>query len=271
MTTIATRKGPVKIREITDPREMADAEQIQLRVWGADTHPHPKEILIASQHVGALVGGAFAPNGEMVGLIFGFPTRDPQLMHSHLLATLEDWRGYGIGAQMKWFQRDWCLERGYRRVQWTVDPLRAANAELNFRRLGVWAARYYPDYYGPMSGIDAGAPSDRLLVEWDLASERVARRSGATPADGGFPQAQAANINENGECAACRTDLDGPEVLVRIPDDFVQLARVDPQAACRWRMETRALFQAYLCRGFQMREFTRVGGAAYLLIMETAL
>jgi chorismate synthase len=268
MTRIETPRGTIEIREIASPEEMVEAERIEQQVWGADTKPHPKEILIAVQHEGGFVAGAFAPGGEMVGMIFGFLTRDPQRMHSHLLATLEDWRGLGIGAGMKWFQREWCLEHQFRTVQWTVDPLRAANAELNFRRLGVVSSRYYPDYYGRMNGIDAGAPSDRLLVEWDLTGERVVRRAASTPMDAGYPEAACANAVDRGESVFSRTDLEAEHILIRIPDDFVRLARTDQQAAVRWRLETRALFQAYLERGYRIAEFTRVGGAAYLLVKD---
>jgi len=266
MKTIATPKGPVEIREFTRPEEMAEVEALQQQVWGADTHPQPRESLIATQHVGGLVAGAFGPGGRLVGLIFGFPTRNPQLMHSHLLATLPEWRGCGIGAQLKWFQRDWCLAHAYTSVQWTVDPLRAANAELNFRRLGVVASTYDLDYYGSMNGIDAGTPTDRLLVEWDLASERVAARAEASPKASGFPEAEAANAVEDQECKACRLDLNTTQVLLRIPDDFVALARSDRDAALRWRLQTRELFLAYLQRGYCICEFTRVGGAAYLFV-----
>jgi predicted GNAT superfamily acetyltransferase len=152
---------------------MIAAEQIQKTVWGWEAIPHPKEILIPIQHEGGLLAGAFDPAGKMVGMVFGFPTRQVDVQHSQLLATLPEWRGQGIGARLKWFQRSWCLERGINHVRWTVDPLRAANAALNIRHLGGTASTYYTDYYGVMQGIDAGAPTDRLLVEWDLNHPRV--------------------------------------------------------------------------------------------------
>jgi chorismate synthase len=265
MASLQTPLGELEIRELRGAREMASAEEIQVRVWGPDTTPHPKEILIPMQHVGGLVAGTFTSAGEMVGLIFGFPTRDPQVMHSHLLATLEEWRGCGIGAAMKWFQRDWCLEHGIREVHWTVDPLRAANAELNIRHLGGTVDTYILDYYGKMSGIDAGAPSDRLLLVWELESERVVRRAQHTPRDLGFEDAAFANRVENGESISPQLTFTGRQTLLRIPDDFVKLARSDPKCAERWRMQTRALFQAYFAAGYAITEFTRVGGPGYLL------
>ncbi len=265
MTLLETARGSLVIRELRAIPEMIAAEALQVKVWGKDEVPTPKEILIPVQHEGGLVAGAFSPAGELVGLVFSFPTHDPAACHSHLLATLEEWRGLGIGAALKWFQRRWCLDRGITRVRWTVDPLRAANAELNIRHLGGTACTYYPDYYGAMQGIDAGAPTDRLLVEWDLNSERVAARESATPPDRGFPAAAAANRVERDQPVRSAAELSASALLVRIPEAFVSLSRSHPELALDWRLHTRAIFQDAFARGYAVTGFTRVGGPAYLL------
>jgi chorismate synthase len=146
--------------------------------------------------------------------------------------------------------------------------LRVANAELNVRHLGGVCSTYYVDYYGRMQGIDAGAPSDRLLLEWYLASRRVETRAVAAPADSGFPQAQAANTVENGEPVRARLDLTCPQVLIRLPEGFLKMSAQDPQKANRWRAQTRELFSYYFDAGYEIVEFTRVGGPAYLLEMK---
>ncbi len=266
MICFETRKGAVEIRELSSIGEMVAAEAIQKEVWGLETIPHPKEILIPVQHEGGLLVGAFTPDQRLVGLLFGFPTYDPAAQHSQLLATLEDWRGLGIGARLKWFQRDWCLERGIQLVRWTVDPLRAANASLNIRSLGATSSIYYADYYGPMLGIDAGAPTDRLLIEWRLDSLRVAERSRGIPEDRGFTEVQAANRVEGGRPVDLRCNLSTPCVLIRLPEDFVQLAKADPELALNWRLQTRSLFQACFTAGYRISEYTRrPDGPAYLL------
>ena len=265
MNRFQTGRGVVEIRELRDISEMVAAEVIQKQVWGQEIIPHPKEILIPVQAEGGLLAGAFTAGGELVGLLFGFPTRDPSVQHSQILATREDWRGLGIGARLKWFQRAWCLERGIHLVRWTVDPLRAPNASLNIRCLGATSATYLPDYYGPMQGIDAGTPTDRLLVEWRLASPRVLARSQGAPADPGFPEAQAANRAEGSRPTDPCYDLDGPRILVRMPEDFIQLAGSDPELALAWRLQTRGLLQAYFAAGYRITEFTRRDGPAYLL------
>ena len=258
-----TANGRVEIRELRAMDEMVAAEQIQSEVWGAD--PHPKELLIAVQYEGGFLAGAFSPLGTMVGLVFSFPTSDPAAQHSQLLATLASWRGLGIGTQLKWFQRRWCLARGIQVIRWTVDPLRAANAELNIRHLGSTSSTYLPDYYGRMEGIDAGVPTDRLLVEWQLSAERVLARLDGPPEDRGFEDVIQANIVEDGRSSCPEPDLSAERVLLCLPHNFIQLAQTDPDLAIHWRMQTRELFQAYFRRGFAVTEFTRVGGPAYLL------
>ncbi len=265
MMRFDTDRGTIEIRELRTIEEMVAAERIQLEVWGREITPHPKELLIPVQHEGGLLAGAFDLQGEMVGLIFGFPTRQPNVQHSQMLCTLEAWRGQGIGRALKWFQRQWCLARGITLVRWTVDPLRAANAELNIRRLGATSSTYLPDYYGAMQGIDAGAPTDRLLVEWHLDSQRVCERADQTPADTGFPGAVRAFSVVDGRPGVPQPGLDCPQILIPLPLDFIQLSKNDARLALAWRLQTRSLFCQLFSRGYRVTSFTRQGGPAYLL------
>ena len=265
MTFLKTSQGPVEIRELRTIAEMVAAESLQVQVWGKDEIPTPKEVLIPVQHEGGLLAGAFSTTGELIAMVFSFPTQNPVVCHSHLLATLEEWRGLGIGAALKWFQRRWCLEHGIERVRWTVDPLRAANAELNIRHLGGTSGTYFLDYYGAMQGIDAGAPTDRLLVEWDLPSQRVAARENDIPPDWGFPTAIPANQIVQDLPVIAEAGLTGAAVLVHIPEAFVKLSRSQPELGLTWRLHTRAIFQDAFAKGYRITEFTRLGGPAYLL------
>lgn len=265
MTVFHTARGPVVIRELSTQAEMAAAEKIQTLVWGAEIIPTPKEMLIPVQHEGGLLAGAFATENHMVGLVFSFPTQNPTAHHSQMLATLPEWRGQGVGARLKWFQRDWCLERGINQVRWTVDPLRAANAQLNIHHLGATAAAYLPDYYGVMAGIDAGTPTDRLLVVWRLNDERTLLRVGGPLPDTGYPGVQAVNAIEKGLPVCPRLGIEDMRILLRLPEDFIRLPQKDPGAALAWRLQTRELFLHYFARGYTVTDFTRVGGPAYLL------
>jgi chorismate synthase len=268
MSFFETKRGRLEIRELRTMDEMSEAEVIQTRVWGADIYPHPKEMLIPVQHEGGLLAGTFTEQGEMIGLLFSFPTRDPKAAHSQMLATLEDWRGLGIGARMKWFQRDWYLDRGINQVRWTVDPLRAANAELNIRHLGGICATYMTDYYGIMQGIDGGTATDRLLVEWQLDSTRVAQHAKTAPLDQGFPGITNANPGVGDEPGEENLDLSDPQILIRLPGNFIRMTQENPELASQWRMRTRKVFMTYFAKGYQIMAFTRIGGPAYLLSKE---
>ena len=169
MTAVKTE---VELRELDGVAELKRAEDFQRAVWGADDPADNSDLMLAIQHEGGLVAGAFV-EGRMLGFLFGFPTKDPQVQHSHRLAVHPDSRGMGLGARLKWYQRDWCLARGITSVRWTFDPLRRINANLNIARLGATANTYLPDYYGKMEGINAGVASDRIVAEWALDSERV--------------------------------------------------------------------------------------------------
>jgi chorismate synthase len=261
-----TALGPVEIRELGSIAEMIAAEQIQREIWGMEAIPTPKETLIPVQHEGGLLAGAFAmPGGAMIGMVFGFPTRDPAALHSHMLGTLAGWRGLGIGARLKWFQRDWCLARGFTLARWTFDPLCAANARLNIHCLGATASTYLTDYYGPMQGLDAGMPTDRLLVEWRLDSPRVSGLAAQPAPDTGFPGVEPLNSTADGRPTARQTDPGCRRLRFNIPEDYVRLTAADPALALAWRLHARELFLQYFARGYTITAFTRAGGPAYLL------
>ena len=69
------------------------------------------------------------------------------------------------------------MRRGYDLIEWTFDPLEIKNAYFNIERLGAIARRYIVDQYGASSSpLQGGLPTDRLIAEWWLASDRVKRR-----------------------------------------------------------------------------------------------
>lgn len=224
----------VTFRELQGMAEFRAAEALQREVWGEGDLPDPADLMLVIQAEGGLVGGAFAGD-RLLGYVFGFPTREPQVQHSHRLAVLPQARGRGLGARLKFFQRDWCLARGMTRVRWTFDPLRALNATLNIEALGAQSDTYLPDFYGEMAGINAGLASDRLLADWNLAAPGVAARAAGHP----LPVA-------------------GGEVLpLTLPDDIEALARAQPARAEALRLDLRARLQAAFAEGRQIIRFDR--------------
>jgi len=230
----------IVIRELATLAEMTDSETLQRLVWGEDDPVDASDLQLAIQHEGGLVAGAFA-GGIMTGFLLGFPSAAPGVQHSRRLAVLPEARGLKIGARLKWFQRDWCLERGISHVRWTFDPLRAVNAGLNIASLGATSCTYHIDYYGPMAGINAGLPSDRITTDWRLNDPAVqALAQGSKPA---VP----ADVRRVG-----------------IPGDIDHLLATDPAAALSARLALRAALLAAFADGQHIIGFDRAA-PAYLL------
>lgn len=224
----------VTFRELQGMDEFRAAEALQRVVWGEGDLPDPADLMLVIQAEGGLVGGAFA-EGRLLGYVFGFLTRDPQVLHSHRLAVLPQARGQKLGARLKFFQRDWCLARGMSRVRWTFDPLRALNATLNIEVLGAQSDTYLPDFYGEMAGINAGLASDRLLADWNLAAPGVAARAAGLP----LPA------------------LAGQVLPLTLPDDIEALAGAQLAQAEALRLDLRAALQAAFAEGRRITRFDR--------------
>ncbi len=270
----------IQVRELSGPEELEKVEALQMAVWGRDElDTLPARMMIAIQHEGGLVGGAFAPktpdgamrnleigNQLLIGFVFGFPTRDPQKQHSNMLGVLQAYRHTPAALLLKRFQRSWCLERGIVRVDWTFDPMRGVNANFNLRKLGAAFNKYLPNRYGYMKGINAGAPSDRVLAEWELLSERaLARLSGPAPEP---DLSRAVQINQvQGDTPVGFTvglETTSPRLLVQIPEDWQQILDTSTELAIRWREHSRELFGHYFSQGYRATEFVR-GPNRYLL------
>jgi predicted GNAT superfamily acetyltransferase len=171
-------KEEIRIAPLTGLADYERCVELQLAVWGySDGDLIPKRVFIVANQVGGQVLGAF--DGEtIVGFAMSLPGyRDrTAYLHSHMLAVLPEYRNAGLGRRLKLAQREDALARGIDRMEWTFDPLEIKNAHLNIARLGAIARRYRRDFYGPStSPLQGGLPTDRLVAEWWLRSERVRR------------------------------------------------------------------------------------------------
>jgi chorismate synthase len=268
-----------EVRELTTIPEFRRIEELCTEIWG-DSEILSKDLLIAMRFEGALIAGAFALPARsmgqraapMVAFIFGFPTRNASIQHSQAMGVLEAHRSAGLGARLKWFQRSWCLERGITTVRWTFDPLRAPNAKLNIDKLGATVGVFLPNYYGPMTGINAGSPSDRLLPEWELNAPgvlaRVARTGQPERATRTGQPARLENLHapEPLELPLALTDVNGaptdpnltletPEIRVSIPRDFAALSTTDPALALEWRTHSQLVLEHYFAAGYRITGF----------------
>jgi predicted GNAT superfamily acetyltransferase len=166
----------IRVAAVTGMADFERCVDLQLAVWGySDGDLIPKRVFIVADRIGGQVIGAF-DRDRMVGFAMALPGyRDGKAyLHSHMLAVLPEYRNAGLGRRLKLAQRDDALARGFDLMEWTFDPLEIKNAYLNIVRLGAIARRYMWDFYGPStSPLQGGLPTDRLVAEWWLRSDRV--------------------------------------------------------------------------------------------------
>jgi len=159
-------------------------------------------------------------------------------------AVLAQFRDRGVGRRLKLFQRQDALKRGIDLIEWTFDPLEVKNAHFNFVRLGAVARRYIPDCYGvTASPLHGGLPTDRLVAEWWLSSERVK----SILADDAHP-------------------MDAAAERVSIPANLTEIKGGNRGAAARAQAQAREHFQKWFAKGYVATGVeSRVRGTDYLL------
>ena len=171
----------IEFRELRTADELAALCEFERRIWG-EGDVVSLNMIVATIDEGGMAIGAFAPANDasseqeagdlLVGAVYGFPSREAGVLHSHYMAVDPAHRRSGLGVALKQRQRDWCLASGYTTMRWTYDPLQMPNAHLNLRVLGAVGVRYHEDHYGRMGGLNGMLPSDRVTVQWSLAGER---------------------------------------------------------------------------------------------------
>ena len=170
---LVTGLDRLELRSLTTAAELAAMPSFEAEIWGAGGDCVSVNMLVACISEGGVAIGAF-DGDRLVGSLFGFPTREPHVLHSHYMAVHPDHRRVGLGVALKQHQRQWCLARDITVVRWTYDPLQLANAHLNLRALGARGVSYHVDHYGHLGGIIGSLPSDRVTVSWDLVGAPVA-------------------------------------------------------------------------------------------------
>ena len=227
------------IRECTTIEEFDRCVSLQREAFGLpDLELSPRRHLIVSRQAGGWTLGAFVAD-RMVGFVHHLAAvrGDNEIFgYSHVMAVAKDYQNKGVGARLKWAQRERALREGRKLIKWTWDPMMARNAHFNLNRLGATVDTYADNFYGVDYGSDerVGLPSDRLSATWNIDSARV------------HALAKGAEAPFEGKRVA----------TVAIPADWSAIVKRDPQRAreeqARVRDEFKKAFAEKLfCAGFE--------------------
>lgn len=215
----------VEIRLLKGHADFRATVEVQKQVWGfSETDCVAPRLCAVAEEIGGLVLGAFL--GErMIGFSLTFPgVKDGgrPYWHSHMTGVLPEYQNRRIGRQIKLFQRQQAVRAGIDLIEWTFDPLESRNAYFNIKRLGVIVRHFLPNQYGITSSrLHGGLPTDRLVAEWHVTSERVERTIDGPPLES---PAIAATIEIPSEIAELRETEIGKarEIQTRVREEFQQ-------------------------------------------------
>jgi predicted GNAT superfamily acetyltransferase len=247
----------IEIRECTTVAELDACVRLQKLVFGLpDLEISPRRHLIVSRRAGGWTLGAFSRD-ELIGFVHHLAAirgGDEIRGYSHMMAVAVDYQNKGVGARLKWAQRDRALAHGIKFINWTWEPLRARNAHFNLNRLGATVESYAENLYGtdyvtePDERTEGarGIDSDRLFAVWDLNSERVTRLA-------------------NNEQPPAPGD---PVALIEIPPNWPTMVKQDAAAAKQEQLRVREEFQRALEAGLVCAGFDREAPRPRYLLYE---
>jgi predicted GNAT superfamily acetyltransferase len=247
----------ITYRDLATLDDFAAVVDLERRIWGPgydDVVPAP--ILAISVHRGGILIGAYDAD-RMVGFVYSLPgiKHGKPTQWSHMLGVVDEFRQAGVGYQLKLLQRGRALAMGLDLIEWTYDPLQAANAHLNFTKLGVVVEEYLENVYGESaSPLHQGNPTDRFVAEWFIRESRPANWATRAPAES---VAVNRTVMSGEWLESIDVDLSStaPSLVVEIPMGFTDMLARAPDRAMAWRVCTRAIFTTYLDRGYRVVAF----------------
>lgn len=237
--------GEIQIRECATITEFDACIKLQRDVFELpDLEISPRRHLIVSRQAGGWTLGAFVED-RLVGFVHHLVAVQGAAVagYSHMMAVAVDFQNKGVGAQLKWAQRERALSEGRTFIKWTWEPMRARNAHFNLNRLGAIVEEYAENFYGTdylfgqaeQSETAPGLDSDRLFASWHLGEDRVAEL-----AQGRKPRS-----------------LGPPAQTITIPGDWMTILRKDISLARSELLRVREEFQRAFAAGLVCAGFDR--------------
>ena len=239
-------KSEIIIREVETVEEMRDCIDLQRKVFASpDLEISPVRHLIVARYAGGFTLGAYL--GErLVAFVLSLPmflagSRE-HAFYSHMTAVETGLQSLGIGARLKWAQRERALAEGANYIRWTYQPVLARNAFFNIERLGASISSYMPNYYGTDAEASAeqksaqeGVDSDRLFADWYLTSPKVIALS------------KGEKFEETGEVVK----------IIEIPPNWNELVVNETKKAIAEQSRIKHEFQTAFAEGLIVRGFER--------------
>jgi predicted GNAT superfamily acetyltransferase len=253
------------IRDLQNYEEMWAVHKLQQEIWGqADPSLglYPPVLNTAAKNGGVVLGAFDNETGRMVAFLFSFLGREPGgplKLCSQTMGVLKQWRKQGIAEALKQTQRRRAIAQDLPLITWTYDPLEGPNAHLNLHKLRAVSRRYLRDVYGSNFGaLNAGLPTDRLLVEWWVNGPRLDEPY-QPPVSLGAPVFEIAGQEIERRIVKSNLDLEETVLHLEIVADLHPLKAANMALAFDWRLKVREAFEVYFARGYIATDFISTG------------
>jgi len=260
-------------RVLTENPDLEAASRLESVIWGWEAQfASPTNVMRVTALKGGLTLCAFEGD-VMIGMSWAFPVRTENqwVLWSHVAGVIPSYRGRGIGAGLKWAQRDWALANGYEQIRWTFDPMQAGNANFNLRVLGAVSYKISENMYGIYDDdLNPGLPTDRFEAVWALNDPRVVSyASGDVPPSPDMPTITLLEVVD-GDFR--RGVLEGSQpARLEIPARFFILGRDNPTLARAWQTALRETLTDAFAQGVAVVDFIRDGGRCWYVLMKRPL
>lgn len=258
----ADRSG-VAIRPLISIDDMSRCVELIDQIWRPTdgTSIMNVEVLQALSGTESYICGAFAGDlmlGVCVGM-WGVPST--LSLHSHIAGVVDSAGGRNVGFALKLHQRAWAMARGIKTITWTFDPLVSRNAHFNLSKLGGIARVYHVNHYGALlDDLNGEDESDRLKLEWDLASPRATSCAALEQRNSSMVRSEP--VLSRGALGQPSLEVSSAtHVSVAVPLDVEVLRHSDPGLASEWRLVVRQVLGTLLSEGGQVEDFDRRANA----------